>query len=123
MGWDGLNRRKFPRVFFPCLIKVRDNKDMLLTHTENISVGGVRLVLKKPLDLNTPVNVEVDLMDTGAHLRCEGKVVWSEQRKKSELIKPLFYDIGIEFSNVSLLDHKRLLAIVAHNLKQGKIVH
>jgi hypothetical protein len=123
MSWDGMNRRKFPRVFFPCLIKVKDSKDFLLTHTENISAGGARIILKKAVEKGTGVNVEIDLMDTGEPLRCQGKVVWSEQRKKSELIKPLFYDIGIEFTNVSLLDHKRLLAIVTHHLKQGKIVH
>jgi Tfp pilus assembly protein PilZ len=122
MSWDGMNRRKFPRVFFPCLIKVRDPKDLLLTHTENISVGGVRLILKKQLAMGTSINIEIDLMDTGEHLKCQGKVVWSEQRRKNELIKPLFYDIGIEFVNVSLLDHKRLIAIVGHHVKQGKVV-
>jgi Tfp pilus assembly protein PilZ len=104
MVWDGLNRRKFPRIFFPCLIKVKNNKDLLLTHTENISVGGVRLILKKTLEFGATVVIEIDLMDTGEPLRCQGKVVWSEQRKKSELIKPGFYDIGIEFSAVSPAD-------------------
>jgi hypothetical protein len=50
-------------------------------------------------------------------------VVWAEQRKKNELIKPLFFDIGIEFENVPLTEYKRLLAIVTHHSKQGKIVH
>jgi Tfp pilus assembly protein PilZ len=122
MVWDGLNRRKFPRVFFPCLIKVKDNKDLLLTHTENISIGGVRLILKKNLGLGSAATVEIDLMDTGDPLRCQGRVVWVEQRKKTELIKPGFYDIGIEFSDVPSADKKRLDAIVAHHLKQGKIV-
>jgi len=123
MAWDGLNRRKFPRVFFPCLIKVRDSKDLLLTHTENISVGGVRLILKTGLTMGATAHVEIDLMDTGEPLCCQGRVVWVEQRKKSELIKPLFYDVGIEFSDVSAQDKKRLEAIVSHHLKQGKIVH
>ena len=122
MSWDGLNRRKYSRVFFPCLVKVRDYKETLLTHTENISSGGVRLILKSPLDMLTHVEVEVDLMDADDHLRCVGKVVWVEQRKASESVKPLFYDIGIEFVDVSAADNKRLDAVVAHHLKQGKAV-
>jgi len=122
MSWDGLNRRKFPRVFFPCLIKVRDSKELLLTHTENISVGGVQLILKTKLNKNASADVEIDLMDGGAPMVCQGKVAWVEQRKESEIIKPLFYDVGIEFVNVSSQDGKRLDAIVSHHLKQGKIV-
>lgn len=122
MSWNGLNRRKFSRVFFPCLIKVRDYKEALLTHTENISSGGVRLILKKPLDMSSHVEIELDLMDTGEHLRCVGKVVWVEQRKSSELDKPLYYDIGIEFIDVTVVDKKRLDTVVAHHLKQGKLV-
>ena len=123
MTWDGLNRRKFPRVFFPCLIKVKDNKDLILTHTENISAGGVRLILKHNLGMMSTANIEIDLMDGGDPMSCQGKVVWSEQRKKTELIKPGFYDIGIELSGVSADDARRLDAIVAHHLKKGKVVH
>jgi c-di-GMP-binding flagellar brake protein YcgR len=122
MTWDGLNRRKFPRIFFPCLIKVRNSDDLLLTHTENISAGGVRLILKHQIALKVVINIEIDLMDAGEPLRCKGKVVWSEQRKKSETLKPLFYDIGVEFMDVSAEDARRLDAVVAHHLKQGKIV-
>ena len=43
MTWEGLNRRRFPRVKFPCLVKVIVNGVVFethLTHTENISIGG-----------------------------------------------------------------------------------
>ena len=125
MIWDGRNRRKFPRVAFPCLIKIRSSegkKDAMLCHTENLSVGGARVILKQTVKFGSAIDVEIDLMDAGEHLCCAGKVVWSEQRKETEALKPLFYDIGIEFIKVSAADRKRLEAVVGHHLRQNKEV-
>lgn len=122
MSWDGRNRRRFPRVLYPCLIKMRgadDKKDLMLTHTENISIGGVRLILKNKVPMAALLDIEIDLMDASEHLSCLGKVVWSEQRSSSEAVKPGFFDIGIEFMGVGEADRKRLEVIVRHNLKQG----
>ena len=122
MSWDGRNRRKFPRVLFPCLIKIRgskNEKDVLLTHTENLSIGGVRVILKNSVAMGASIDVEIDLLDTGEHLSCKGKVVWSEKRKSTEAVKPNFFDIGIEFMNVGEADQKRLDLIVGHHVKQG----
>lgn len=125
MSWDGRNRRKFPRVFFPCLIKIRADKNgkvVLLTHTENLSIGGVRVILKNPVAMGAVVDVEIDLMDTGEHLSCKGNVVWSEKRKSTEAIKPDFFDIGVEFVAVLEADQKRLSLIVGHHMKQGNLI-
>lgn len=120
MIWDGRNRRKFPRVLFPCLIKLcEDDKGAMLTHSENLSVGGVRVILKNSVSMGASIDVEIDLMDTGEHLRCKGKVVWSELRKSAEEVKPGFFDIGIEFLDVNEGDQKRLDVIINHHLKQG----
>lgn len=122
MGWDGRNRRKFSRVLFPCLIKIRDSKegkDALLTHTENVSIGGVRVILKNKVPMATLLDIEIDLMDAAEHLTCLGKVVWSEKRKSTESVKPDFFDIGIEFMGVNEADRKRLESVIGHNLKRG----
>ena len=125
MMWDGRNRRKFPRVAFPCLIKIRNaqgQNDARLSHTENLSVGGARVILKQVVKFGSTIEVEIDLLDADEPLHCAGKVVWSEQRKEEESFKPLFYDIGIEFIKVSSADHKRLEAVIGHYLKQNKQV-
>ena len=122
MGWDGRNRRKFPRVLFPCLIKIRDSKDgkdALLTHTQNVSNGGVRVILKHKIPMATLLDIEIDLMDADEHLSCLGKVVWSEKRKSTEAVKPDFFDIGIEFMGVGEADRKRLESVVGHGIKLG----
>ena len=119
-GWDGLNRRKFPRANYPCLIIIRHNRlgpEAMLTHTENIGIGGVCIILKKGIKLFTPVELEIDLLDTGAHIKCEAKVVWSVQRRNSENNKPSFYDTGVEFMNISMKDQQRISEVVNRLMK------
>lgn len=51
--WDGINRRRFPRVNYPCYIRLRKkgSTQEFLTQTENISCGGIAVVLEKNLGL------------------------------------------------------------------------
>jgi len=122
MTWEGLNRRKFPRATFPCLIKIirPDHADeVILTHTENLSLGGTCVIIKKSCDLFTQVRVEVDLMDGGEPIRCRGKVVWSVRRKAVEENKPSFYDIGLEFLEVQPEDSARLRSVIEHLVRSG----
>ena len=119
-NWDGLNRRKFPRVNYPCLIIIRHNHggpEAMLTHTENLGIGGVCVTFKKGLKLFTGVELEIDLLDTNNHIKCEGKVVWSVQRKAAEESKPSFYDVGIEFTNINLNDQQRVDEVVGRLVK------
>ena len=122
-SWDGLNRRKFPRVNFPCLITVRagsGKSEIILTHTENIGIGGVCVTVNREIKMFLPVDLEIDLLDTEGHVKCKGRVVWSLHRKSDEKKKPLFYDTGIEFNAVGEPDQQRLNEIVKRLVKQGQ---
>jgi Tfp pilus assembly protein PilZ len=122
MSWSGLNRRQFPRVIYPCMVKCTgegDNKGILLTHTENIGEGGLCLTIKKALRLFSLIELELDLLDADEHMFLKGKVVWSVRRKAIEDIKPLFYDIGVEFIDLSNKDQARLRTTVERLIKQG----
>ena len=113
--WDGLDRRRFPRVIYPCLVIIRNNqeeKDVILTHTENVGIGGVCVIFKKNVKILTPAELELDLLDMGQHIKCKGRVVWNIQRKGDQKKKPLFYDLGIEFDNLDKKEHERLQEIV-----------
>ncbi len=119
-GWDGLNRRKFPRASYPCLIIIRHNHggpEAMLTHTDNVGIGGVCVTLKRGLKLFTPVELEIDLLDTDVHIKCQGKVVWSVQRRNTEEKKPSFFDTGIEFSDISSKEQQRVHEIVNRLVK------
>lgn len=107
MNWEGMDRRKFPRVMYPCMVKVISSggpQAQILTHTENIGQGGLCVTLKNEIKLFTPVELEVDLLGMDEHITPKGKVVWNVRRKSIEKIKPMFYDIGIEFTEVSKRD-------------------
>lgn len=122
MSWDGLNRRRFPRVIYPCLIKVSSpvaQEENILTHTENIGIGGVCIIIKKEIKLFSDVEVEVDLLDTADHIKTAGKVVWVVRRKSIETVKPMFYDIGVEFSNLSAKQKEHLNQVLDKLIKGG----
>jgi len=119
-NWEGVNRRKFPRANYPCLVIIRHNHggpEAMLTHTENIGVGGVCVILKKNVKLFTSVELEIDLLDTSSHIKCEGKIVWCVQRKNAEDKKPSFYDTGIEFVNIKEKEQKRIGEVVERLMK------
>jgi Tfp pilus assembly protein PilZ len=114
-NWEGMNRRKFPRASYPCLLIVRKNHtqpEAMLTHTENIGVGGVCVTLERDLKMFTPVELEIDLLDTQKHIKCEGKIVWVVKRRDDAITKPSFFDTGIEFVNLAKDDEKRIEVIV-----------
>ena len=123
--WDGLDRRKFPRVFYPCLVVLKSSagdKNVILTHTENIGTGGICVILKQNIRIFSPVDVELDLLDLGNHIKCRGKVVWNVQRQSDASAKPMFYDIGVEFEDLGSKDHERLEQVVSRLVANQKTV-
>ena len=123
MSWEGSNRRQFSRATFPCLIKVdvsTNLKDSILTHTENISSGGICVILKAGLEKFSEVGLELDVMDGEDHLLCQGKVMWSVRRDGKEASSPFLYAVGITLLNVSLHDRVRLDALVESLFEREK---
>ncbi len=114
--WGGLNRRKFPRVKYPCLITVwyedEEQKETFLTHTENVGIGGICVICHQRLKMFSPVSLEIDLMDMEEHIRCQGKIMWVVQRKDVDKGKPVSYDIGVEFEGINEEDRRRVSTIV-----------
>ncbi|MBF0571833.1 MAG: PilZ domain-containing protein [Candidatus Omnitrophica bacterium] len=94
-------------------------QEHILTHTENIGLGGICVTLKNVIKLFTPVEMEIDLLDLDENLKPKGKVVWSVRRKSIEMIKPMFYDIGIEFTEISKRDHERLREDIKRLIDKG----
>lgn len=122
--WDGLDRRRFPRVKYPCLVVIghsdASGREALLTHTENIGQGGVCVTLRTDIKLFTPVQLEIDLLDLANHIKCNGKVVWNVQRKTDDPGKSNFFDIGIEFTDIKPDDQARLIDIVKRLVKADR---
>ncbi len=114
-AWEGLNRRKFPRAKYPCMVTIwigAEDEEVCLTHTENLGIGGVCLILNQRLERTAEVGLEIDLLDLKDHVKCRGKVMWVVERKGKDASSPFTYDIGIEFLNIGEFDRSRIQAIV-----------
>jgi Tfp pilus assembly protein PilZ len=122
--WDGLNRRRFPRIKFPCLVVIQSanpgGAQAFLSHTENVGIGGVCFILKQPVSLFTQIGLELDLMDMRDHIKCKGKIVWSVRRQKEASDRPLFYDIGVEFIDLRPSDKARIETVITKLVKTKK---
>jgi len=117
-SWEGLNRRRFPRVKYPCLVTAwyeseeENDKEIFLTHTENIGTGGCAIICHKRFKLFSSVALEIDLLDMEEHIHCKAKVVWVVQRKDPDVRRPVVYDIGVEFQEVREEDARRISKII-----------
>ena len=110
--WGGINRRKFPRANYPCVLAVRrkDQQDVLSTQTENIGVGGICVMLPRDLGIFAPVEIRLDLLDGQPVIECDGTVSWvivSKDDKNAES-----FDTGLEFTNLKRKDAIRINSIV-----------
>ncbi|OIO34142.1 MAG: hypothetical protein AUJ70_01665 [Candidatus Omnitrophica bacterium CG1_02_40_15] len=110
--WSGINRRKFPRASYPCVLSVKrkDQQDTLSTQTENIGLGGICVILPRDLGIFAPVEIRLDLLDGQPVIECDGTVAWviaSKEDKKSES-----FDTGLEFTNLKRKDAIRINSII-----------
>lgn len=116
--WQGLNKRQFPRIKYPCLIVIRNGSDdddktnTVLTHTDNVGVGGVCVALKQAVKMFSVVEIELDLLDLGDHICCNGKVVWNVESEESGKTTPRLFDVGIEFVDIKDDDQLRLRKVI-----------
>lgn len=120
--WDGVSRRRFPRAEYPCLITVRKNtppQQAVLTHTENISVGGVRVIIAKKIGVLTEVDIEIDLKDTLPTILSKASICWIEEISLGEVGKSPRYDIGIKFIGLNDENRRRIQNIVDCLLDKG----
>ena len=114
--WDsGVDRRKFPRAYVRCLIymKKKDNARMISTHTENISVGGMCVILNEDLGLFQNVAIELYLKEGASDsVKCAGTVVWVVKKHGVKKEDPVLYDTGIEFADISDESRKKVSKVV-----------
>lgn len=110
--WSGINRRKFPRASYPCILSVtrKDHPDTISTQTENIGLGGICVILPKDLGIFAPVEIRLDLLDGQSVIECDGTVVWVIASKKEKKLES--FDTGLEFTNLKRKDALRINFVV-----------
>lgn len=112
--WQGVERRRFPRVHYLCKVTVikKGQVETFSTHTENIGVGGICVILKKGLDKFLPVELVLYLENGSPPIECDGRIVWVVKREEQ-------FDTGIEFLNIKQKDVLRIERIVNECLKNN----
>jgi len=120
--WGGINRRKFPRVHYKCIIHIRkkDSEKNISTRTENIGEGGICVIVNESLGLFQGVNLEIDLECKGVPvITCSGTVVWVVKKRDVNQKRTLLYDLGIEFVDLKEQDKNRIVQIVENVLSKA----
>ena len=111
MNWDGRENRRFIRVTFPYTIIIRSPlSHAISTYTENISEGGVRVVITEELPLASQAELEIYLGNDP--VSCQGKIVWVKGRESLVLEDIIVFDTGIEFCEVNSLSRDKIRAHV-----------
>lgn len=115
--WNGTDRRDSIRVKYPCLVKVCKSTgppQAVLTHTENISPHGARVVIKEKIELGLEVDLEIDLQDTLPNITAKGTVKRVKEVFVGRTGETLRYDIGIKFTTLKDEDRRRMQNIIDH---------
>ncbi len=120
--WNGIDRRKFPRGAYVCLITIRRRltSKIISTHTENIGAGGICVLIKEDLGLFQGVDLEVHLEDDNPPVKCGGTVVWVVKKASPRSKGEHFYDTGIEFIDIRPAEQDRISRIVEQLLVKDK---
>jgi Tfp pilus assembly protein PilZ len=123
MVWDGIDKRKFPRANYKCLVTVRKKGGVqtFTTQTENIGVGGICVILPEPLTIFSPVDLVITLLHGVPPLKCGGSIVWIVKSANPKKAKMNHYDTGVEFVNISKEDREKIKKVVEELIeKQDK---
>lgn len=117
--WNGINRRKFPRASYRCLITIRKRltSKVISTQTENIGAGGICVVIKEDIGLFQGVDLELYLEDDAPPIKCGGTVVWVVKKSEPKQKGVYLYDTGIEFIDIRPEDRERITDLVEEILK------
>jgi hypothetical protein len=119
MIWDGIDKRRFPRVNYKCLIRLsrEGQEEVIETHTENIGAGGICVAIEKGFELFDPVSLEVHLSEGEKPIACNGTIVWVVKNHPIAKREKVTYDTGIEFTDIPEEDRERVSRLVDEIIK------
>ncbi|MBU4305673.1 MAG: PilZ domain-containing protein [Candidatus Omnitrophica bacterium] len=118
MNWDSEERRSFTRAKFPCEISISDSKkDIISAHTEDISAGGIRAIVKEKLGLNSIIELCIHGIEK-TPIVCQGRVRWIFKKKHSFSSGGFLYDTGIEFCRMKKKDIAAIKRFVVSRISE-----
>ena len=105
MDYGGIEKRRFIRARFPCNITIyTPAKHTISTHTENISAGGVRVIIQEKIEVAASVGLQIELK--GNLIVCKGTIVWVVDKSSPYRRGLIYHDTGIEFHEIKDSDRQ-----------------
>ena len=117
--WNGINRRRFPRANYKCLISIKKRltSRTISTQTENIGAGGICVLLHEDLGLFQGVDIELYLDESAPPIKCGGTIVWVVKKSEPKQKGSYLYDTGVEFIDIRPEDREKVSEVVDDILK------
>jgi len=112
MNWGSKEGRKFVRAKYPCEITIQGpQKHIISTHAENISAGGIRLLIEERIEPSSVIGL--DLYGIAKEpIICKGRIKWVFTKKSPSNPNRLLYDVGIEFFQIKKEDVDEIMKLV-----------
>ncbi len=114
-------KRKFPRLnlvalaIIKCDIRVSLDKGKELefhTHTENLSEGGVNVIIEAQLPEMTTVELKLYITGKRYPVECKGYVAWSKLISPPG-INPRIFSTGIKFTEYQSDGKEALVSVIS----------
>lgn len=105
----GIDWRKFPRISSRIEVAlVLDEKPVRVqAQTENISTGGVCVILQHEVEKFDTLSMKLQLDDNLPEIDCTGRIVWTIPKRVLGKSKTT-YDTGIQFTDIKDDDVNRI---------------
>ncbi|MFA5199463.1 MAG: PilZ domain-containing protein [Candidatus Omnitrophota bacterium] len=114
-------RRRSPRVSVKCQINVICTGEVIEgnpksyifhTYTQNISEGGINIILEKEIKTGSLIDLELFITDKESlPIKCRGSVVWSK-KVNPQGTSPDLFQAGIKFLDLTSSVYRKLLSEV-----------
>jgi len=106
--------RRFIRIAVPCKIFISlPKKHTIVTYSEDIGDGGIRVNIKEKLSYSSLVDLEIYIKDE--KIITQGEIAYTLYYKKT----PLYYSTGIEFYNMKEVDRRLINNFVNEIISEG----
>ncbi len=119
MNFEGREKRRFIRANYPCKIIIyTPEKQVIVTRTENIGAGGVRVLIEKELKVSLAVDLEIYFAESP--IKCKGRIVWMLPKENLKLDEAKKYDTGIEFYRIASADRSTIAKLIDEIVSKEK---
>jgi len=101
----GVEKRADRRINIACKItfNLKDKQLVLNAHTENISAGGLMVIIGEEIERSKVVDLELFLWNKDKPLKFKGEVAWVNEITP-KATQPRLFNTGIKFIEMSESD-------------------